>query len=103
VSGIVVEFESGLEKSLRSLRMIEDILNQDAPRSGNKLKFKRIGFGSGDTQPQVISALSDLLKLDFTIERRVKEPYEKNRFYCTGPYNTAELVSILARIEREAE
>lgn len=100
-SNIVVEFDSGLEDKITALKKIEDLLSSETKRP-QPFKIKRLAFGFGRVnRPLIQLSLAGMETSDFVIERRDPEPYEKNRYFCGGPMKTAELISLLAKMEQE--
>jgi len=101
MSSFVVEFDKPLEEKISALKRFEEILNGASIRS-EPFKIKRLAFGSGDIQQlQSISSIDEMKKSDFFIERRVGEPYARNRYFCSAPMKTADHVKLLELIERE--
>ena len=100
LSNVAVEFGAGLEEYIQALHMIEDILNNEIPRDGVPFETKRLAFGYGDATQPAFQSLDEFKNVDFLIERRVGEPYSKNRFFSSAPLRTTDHVRVLEKIEK---
>lgn len=95
---VVVEFDRAIEESMPVFGRIEKILNRALSRPDMPFKPKVLTFGGGDiVQPQML--LESIERSDFTIQRRAGAPYSSNRYFCSGPFKTTELIHILEQIE----
>jgi hypothetical protein len=101
-SNIVVEFDQGFEEQIAALGRIEALLSSEIKRD-DPFKIKRLAFGFGRVAPPIMlqPSLQAMEKTDFVIERRDREPYEKNRYFCGAPTTTSELIRIVEMIEKE--
>jgi hypothetical protein len=100
VSGLVVQFDRGLEEYIAAFQKIGEILDREIPRPNFPFKPKILIFGNGD--PSTVSApnsLEDLAKLDFVLQRRLGEPYTENRYYSSAPLRTVDHLKMLQSIE----
>jgi hypothetical protein len=100
MSVISVEFGPALEEQVRSFERAQAMLNREIRRPERPFALKRLSFGGGDVQ-QLFAQFSvdDIQNTDFTIERRQGEPYELNRYHCSAPISTPELVRIVGLFE----
>jgi hypothetical protein len=101
-SNIVVEFENGLENQLSALARIERVINSAISRPNMPFKIKQLTFGHGDpiANPAAFLSIDVFANSDFRIERRAGVSYEGNRYFCSAPTRTAELVEILQAVEQ---
>lgn len=98
LSGITVEFEKGIESQIRGLAEIEAILGRELKRT-DPFKIKRLAFGWGDPVVPTDLNFQTIESFDFTIERRVDEPYSRNRYISIAPTTLSEHLRILQAIE----
>jgi hypothetical protein len=97
VSQIVVEFE-------RPLSSLMDAYNTIAAAISGKLEAvyeTKIPLGLGKIEVQFDKLLeqSSLIVPNFTIERRVGIPFNKERYYCSAPLRTRDHLEVLGQIE----
>ena len=98
LSQIIVEFESKLESILKGYdkiykligNVISNIYETDVP-----MKFARIDLEFDKTGNN-----SALIVPKFIIERRVLIGFERNRYMCSAPMQTADHLFVLENIER---
>jgi hypothetical protein len=74
------------------------MLTREMPTSSGYFDLRALDFGQGQpvtnfTSPEVIG------RVGFRIERRLDEPYERNRFLCNAATKTPEHIRILEVIE----
>jgi hypothetical protein len=101
LSSVIVEFDPPLEQLMSQLKAIEKLLNVAMERP-EPFKIKRLAYGFGDvTQTLSINSLDEMKNADFVIERRVSEPYERNRYFCSAPMKTNDFINLLESIEHE--
>jgi len=100
-SNIIAEFSPGLEKQIAGLGRAQEILQKEIKRPDMPFNLKRLAFGGGEGYPNPPGPFSidDIPKSDFTIERRAGEPSSLNRYFCSAPLQTAELVRVLGMVE----
>jgi hypothetical protein len=100
-SVVVVQFEPGISEKLEAFRRIENVLNLRIARPNAPFEIKRLAFGHGDPTPIFTpTSLEAIENADFTIERRIGEPYSENRYSSSAPVRTEEHIQILEEIER---
>lgn len=103
VSDVVVQFENSIGDALTSIGKVEkivaDAMRQSAGEDG-PVGLKRLSFGR-EVEVNIISAspLDVLDTIEFTIERRVKQPYSENKFYSRALLSTEEHLRVLTEIE----
>lgn len=98
-SAIIVQFDAALEDRISAFGRIEKILNRVIPRENMPFKPKILSFGHGDPAIQGIANVDDLLKADFSLQRRVGAPYSENRYFSSAPLSTTEHAELLQEIE----
>jgi hypothetical protein len=99
-SGIVVHFEKGIEERIAIFQKMEEILNREIPRERAPLKPKTISFGYGDpSNPSIADLVESMDKADFILQRRANEPYSANRYFCSAPLKTSDLVRVMKTID----
>lgn len=99
-SGIIVEFEHGLEDYIAALANIEKIVTPVLNASlgvNQSVKIERLTFAYDQTDVPAAKAQSIG---NFVIERRAKAPFSQNRYFCSAPIKTSDHVRVLEEIER---
>jgi hypothetical protein len=103
LSGIVIEFDSGLDEKIEVLHKIGTLLESHIPRPDKPFKLKRLAFGFGNPMVLLTNVTLQLIQnADFTFERRAGEPYSANRYFSQAPMRTADHVKLVEKIEAEA-
>lgn len=98
-SSVIVEFENIVEEltkfsermSLACSRAIKEAYNVNLDVSFNRLAVSTDNSKMVDKMPE------------FVIERRVAVPFERNRFFCSGPLETKGLLGLLADLDATSE
>ena len=98
LSNVVVEFDKGLEEYIGKLSQISDIINNLGAEMP-AFNIKRLAFGAGDILVPANDPVAVMQHADFLIERRQGSPYEANRYFCSAPMHTRDLIRALERIE----
>jgi len=97
-SSVVVEFAHDAERLIAGFDKLFQIL-------GAAIE-KRYGIASPyDLRSILLSCDPGLLpssaiNTDFTIQRRAEVSFSQNRYFCTGPFPTDEMLDLLAQIEQ---
>jgi hypothetical protein len=102
-SVIIAEFEPSLERQIAALARAQEVLQNEIKREDGSFAFKRLAFGRGENSlilPLGRFSVDDIPKSDFLIERRAGEPLSLNRYFCSAPVKTDDLVRILGMVER---
>jgi hypothetical protein len=104
ISDIVVQFEKGIEEYLTKIGEIENLINQSVskPIKGRpKAQIKRIAFGSeaSDLNASGVGPLDGIESVEFLFERRARQPYSENRYYCRAPIATNDHIKLVESIE----
>lgn len=96
-SSIVVEFENEVGAMLGGLEAVCEVFSA------------ALRDQYGITEPYSIRNLvlsadpmalpSSAIQTDVTVQRRTEIPFSANRFYCTGPFRTTELATLMERAE----
>lgn len=97
ISHITVEFAPGFENIFKSWKKIQALLNGSVQgRYGfdKDIDMYRLQW-RGD--PHTI--VNNLLVSDFWIERKAGEPHTENRWHCSGPIPTQELIDLMGVLE----
>jgi hypothetical protein len=98
ISNVIVEFERPVEKMITGLELISSMASQELAKHSNinePAQFFRLAF---NCDPQRLPPNS--IRTDFIIERRTNSPYSANRFFCSGPLRTSDLLGFLERFEK---
>lgn len=98
-SNVIIEFAGAFEDKIEAFRKIETILTETSGNNNQVFKMKRLAFGYGDIQQQIMT-VEDLARSDFVIDRRAGEPFQRNRFFSSAPFTTAKHIEILEKIEK---
>src|SRR6266851_2219041 len=80
-STLVVEFGEDFGNRISELQKILQILTDEMPSAGNVYHLRSVDFGYNDPITN-LTAPEDLDRVGFKIERRIGEPYQRNRFFC---------------------
>jgi hypothetical protein len=100
-SAVVAEFEDEFVRCIGAADTLQRIVNTALERDGEPYRFKRLTLGpdsSNDVGPPV--SIEHLIPREFSIERRVNTPLEKNRFVCAAPLPIDEHLRLLEEAER---
>lgn len=97
-STLVVEFDEGFGNRIAELQSIFEILTREMPSLGNVYYLRSVDFGYNDPLT-TLTTPEDLDRVGFKIERRLGEPYNRNRFFCNAATKTSEHIRLLELIE----
>lgn len=99
LTNAVVEFEGGFLESLDVIEKMATLLENLLPKfpGSQQVAFKRLGFGR---IPEDLVDWDHIERGSFTIERRVNEPFSSNRYFCTGPISSSNLIMALENMEK---
>jgi hypothetical protein len=98
-SNLVVQFDQGLEQYIDKLSRMASVINDLRPNAV-RFNIKRLGFGTVDVAPPALNnPLLAVEKIEFQIERRVMQPFEENRYFCSAPLSSIDHVRALEQIE----
>ena len=98
-SQVVVEFEKPIDSALKAFDGVRRQLAETLKRSQGidaKMDILKIGFNADPM------SVPPLLNTEFLIERRLQQPYSKNRFFCTAQLRTEEHIKLLENFETSA-
>jgi hypothetical protein len=95
-SNLVMEFDDVVENYIGKLADVAAALNR-VKQSPTEVSLKRIAFGG--TPAQIVDHVSDVEQADFLIERRVSNPMEPRRYYCSAPIKTEDHLRLMEEIE----
>jgi hypothetical protein len=99
-SFLLVEFEPKFVANTAMFQYSRIVTEAIAGREGNAYSLKRLALGndaSNLTSPQ--PSIHQFMLRDFVIERRVNEPMEDNRFFCSAPMTTGAHIRCLEALE----
>jgi hypothetical protein len=99
-SQITVEFDPGIENIFKAWKRIQGIMNasvQERYGLSQNVDVYRLEW-RGDAH----TVVNNMLVSNFWIERKAAESHASNRWVCTGPLPTDELVGFLGVIEEIA-
>jgi hypothetical protein len=97
-SQVIVEFDDAIDKHLEVLVKIRKAMGDALKLAYGvpvRIHLQSIGFAA-DLAPS-----RDLPRSQFTIERRLQQPYSTNRFFSVAPLGADEHISVLKMFERE--
>lgn len=100
-SQVVVQFEANVERLLKDWTEIQQLLSAAVSRrhpNATPVRLQRFSFKS-DPMTMVNANLTS----EFVIERRANEPFGSNRFVCSGPLPTHDLLTLLSGLDHMAE
>lgn len=102
-SALIVEFDKKFVERIVVFDVIQRAATEATSSRHGRYHLKRLAFdvdaGPEPDQPRLVSQFA---RSDFSIERRVAVPFERNIFFSTAPLKTPDHVAYLERIEREA-
>jgi hypothetical protein len=96
-SNLVVEFDDVIERYVDKLEAITAAMNR-AKNGTSEIALKRIAFGGPTVM--VIDQVSAVENAEFLIEKRVSDPMEPRRYYCSAPLQTKAHLQLLSEIEQ---
>jgi hypothetical protein len=95
-SNVVVEFDTAIERKIRDLALIQEIINgalQTAP--SDTYSLERLSFGTDSTTIPMAKAQS---RQPFVIERRANHSFSENRYFSGAPMKTENHFQTLEQI-----
>jgi hypothetical protein len=98
-SNVVVEFDRAADSLINKWAEVSRLMESFASihlKMQQPIRIRTIQFSSDPTK------VTGGATADFAIERRANAPYEQNRFWCSGPLKTQELIDFLEKLERTA-
>lgn len=103
LSNIVVQFDATFTERTKAFHIIQKFVNDSIAKDGHNYYLKHLSFGiDSEILPRGLPStdIDKFISQDFIIERRAKEPLEKNLFFCSAPMRTKEHVALLENLER---
>jgi hypothetical protein len=101
-SALAVELDEKFVERTSAFSLMRTAANDAAGRSAAQYRLKRIAFGeSADPDLSPIQLVGQFAASDFSLERRVAVPFERNLFFSSAPLRTQDHIAYLERVERE--
>lgn len=98
VSEVVVEFEESSNQILRGFDSIVSILNSEIRQTYDiDVSMQLSQF---TLSPDPTKVLATRMLTNFLIERRLNEPFERERYFCRAPLRNSDHVKVLEAVER---
>jgi hypothetical protein len=97
-SHLVVDFEWGLENTIRKFESVTKLMaasfERVNPQFKGKLDLQRLSFA---IDPKAVPPHTTT---GFTFERRMNVDYSMNRYFCMAPLRTHDHIQLLKEIEK---
>ena len=102
LSAMVVEFASDTNKFLAKWKEISKAFGGQLEKAYGISEPAQLSRLSLQPDPQAIAPRLAALMNEFTIERRIYEPYGHQRYYTAAPLRTDDHIALLQRLEQIA-
>lgn len=102
LSALVVEFEEDFNKVLKTWKELSELCGASLKSTYHIDQKVQVGSLNLRPDPQDLTPRQSVLIGDFSLDRRIYEPYEHNRFYAMAPLRTDDHIALLKRFEKIA-
>jgi hypothetical protein len=102
LSGLVVEFSKEVNQVLKKWNAVCALFSSQLKETYGIEQRVQVGSIHLKPDPQRIASRLSTLLGDFTLDRRLYEPYEHHRFYSMAPVRTDDHIALLENFEKIA-
>jgi hypothetical protein len=101
-SALALEFDDRFTERAAVFSIIQRVAGEVSPLKGKQYRLKQLSF-SADASPETgqVTFVSQFASSDFSLERRVATPLDRNIFFSSAPLRTQDHIAYLKRIEEE--
>ena len=97
-SALAIEFDERFVERARVFETMLKVMSEAKPQAARAYRLKRLAFGTAhDGQVLQPPLVEQFASSDFSLERRVTVPFEKNIFFSSAPLETDDHARYLER------